>query len=664
MSDYVIEILDGDRAGEVLALSGKALRIGRKPGNDLVLPDEKASGSHAEVAPDGTSWVLRDLGSTNGTMLGGRKVTELVLGEGDVFTVGRTRMCFRSAASASVGSASAAVGGSGAAPAAGEDLSVHTIDQARLRSAGGGKSPLLVLGLAVVGAAAGAWFWLGGGAGAETGTAVSRARRVPPLEVANNRVPAAQAGCETAEGWDLRAAGASFAESGACHSGTGALEAARGEGVADAFALARLAQPLTVVAGQTVTVAAHVRTENGAKAAVRLRFSSTREGAPFVFVTGAALGESAEYARVYAVATVPPECDRATVELLATLPATGAVALFDDVAVTPEGQGQAVDLQLESGQSMVGTGSSVAVRSTDAEAPVLLAGIVPLATEGPLGALRDAGLLACSDLGATLTVEKTEESFKVQVAGAAGLALQFPAEVAEGLLVRADGDSFAAASGDGFTARQVLLGNRRTRCLVGLEAPAALATRSAGGTWSLSVPATAVELRVRFRAERSRATELLAAARKAAPTGPGTALDTLRELQRTVPHDTEELAAAQELRQQLTDQVTARLEAIRRELGESEFFETRGGFARTLEELESIVASHGERNLADVAAIAELRQRAAGRLQAIDGARATERRARLLELAEGLQASGQEALAQVVKEYAGKLPAAPAEGKE
>lgn len=659
MSDYVIEILDGDRAGEVLALSGKALRIGRKQGNDLVLPDEKASGSHAEVAPDGANWVLRDLGSTNGTTLGGHKVTELVLGEGDVFTIGRTRLCFRSA-----GAKAPAMAAAAAVPGSAEDLSLHTIDQARLRKAGGGRSPLLLVGVAVAAAAAGAWFWLGGAAGTEPGTAGPRSRRVPPLEVAGNRVPQAQAPCETAEGWELRAAGAGFAESGTAHSGTGALEAARSEGVAESFAMARLAQPLTVVPGQVLTVAAHVRTEGGAKAAVRLHFSSSRDGVPFRFVTGTALAESAEYARASAAATVPPECDRATVELLATLPANGAIAWFDDVAVTPEGTATGVDLQLESGQSLVGTGSAVALRSTDAESPVMLAGILPLVGDGPLGALRDAGLLACSDVGAALQLEKTEESFKVAVTGAQGMVLQFPAELADGLLVRSEGDAFGAATGETVVARQLLLGGRRTRCLIGFEAPVESRVRTANGVFSLSVPATATELRVRFRAERSRATELLGAARKEAAAEPGAALDRLRDLVRTVPHDVEELTAAQELRQQLLEQVNVRLETLRKDLGESEFFETRGGFARVLEELDAIATAYGERNLADAASLGELRQRAAGKLQAIDGARASERRARLVELAEGLQSSGQDALAKVVKDYADRLPAAPAEKEE
>ena len=95
MAQYVLEILDGDRAGEVLPVPDGALRIGRKPSNDLVLADEKTSGVHAEVVLEGDRHVLRDLGSTNGTFLDGKRVTEVVLTTGDVVTVGRLRVKFR-----------------------------------------------------------------------------------------------------------------------------------------------------------------------------------------------------------------------------------------------------------------------------------------------------------------------------------------------------------------------------------------------------------------------------------------------------------------------------------------------------------------------------------------------------------------------------------------
>jgi len=95
MANYVLEILDGDRAGDVLPVGDAVLRIGRKSGNDLVLADEKTSGVHCEIAPEADRLVLKDLGSTNGTFLDGKRITEVVLTPGDVVTVGRLRVKFR-----------------------------------------------------------------------------------------------------------------------------------------------------------------------------------------------------------------------------------------------------------------------------------------------------------------------------------------------------------------------------------------------------------------------------------------------------------------------------------------------------------------------------------------------------------------------------------------
>ena len=43
MAQYVLEILDGDRAGTVVPLKEDPVRIGRKSENDLVLTDEQVS---------------------------------------------------------------------------------------------------------------------------------------------------------------------------------------------------------------------------------------------------------------------------------------------------------------------------------------------------------------------------------------------------------------------------------------------------------------------------------------------------------------------------------------------------------------------------------------------------------------------------------------------
>lgn len=70
------------------------LRIGRDPMNGLRLSHETVSRVHAELSMQGGVWILRDLGSTNGTTVNGRRVTEtVVVRDGDM--VGFGRMDFR-----------------------------------------------------------------------------------------------------------------------------------------------------------------------------------------------------------------------------------------------------------------------------------------------------------------------------------------------------------------------------------------------------------------------------------------------------------------------------------------------------------------------------------------------------------------------------------------
>ncbi|MBT2364142.1 MULTISPECIES: DUF1707 and FHA domain-containing protein [unclassified Streptomyces] len=70
------------------------LRIGRDPVNGLRLSHDTVSRLHAELSHQGTLWVLRDLGSTNGTTVNGRRVTgSIVVQDGDM--VGFGSMNFR-----------------------------------------------------------------------------------------------------------------------------------------------------------------------------------------------------------------------------------------------------------------------------------------------------------------------------------------------------------------------------------------------------------------------------------------------------------------------------------------------------------------------------------------------------------------------------------------
>jgi S1-C subfamily serine protease len=75
----VVEIVAGARAGQRLTLdSARPIRFGRAPDNDVAFDPERdrdASGRHAELRMDGGTLWIYDLGSANGTRLGGESVT-------------------------------------------------------------------------------------------------------------------------------------------------------------------------------------------------------------------------------------------------------------------------------------------------------------------------------------------------------------------------------------------------------------------------------------------------------------------------------------------------------------------------------------------------------------------------------------------------------------
>ena len=72
------------------------MNIGRHPKNDLVLKDPEVSGKHAQIRWDGSAFILKDLGSRNGTFLNGAKITTPAsLAEGAQIRMGETRFHFR-----------------------------------------------------------------------------------------------------------------------------------------------------------------------------------------------------------------------------------------------------------------------------------------------------------------------------------------------------------------------------------------------------------------------------------------------------------------------------------------------------------------------------------------------------------------------------------------
>ena len=81
--------------GKRLVVGPGGVTLGRSRQSDVVLNDPNVSRQHAEIRPRGGSWVLTDLGSTNGSVLNGRRIEgPEVLKPGDEIEVGTSVITF------------------------------------------------------------------------------------------------------------------------------------------------------------------------------------------------------------------------------------------------------------------------------------------------------------------------------------------------------------------------------------------------------------------------------------------------------------------------------------------------------------------------------------------------------------------------------------------
>ena len=61
--------------------------IGRSPTADLTIYSHKVSKEHALIVQDSGRYLVRDLGSTNGTFANGKRIDEVPLVDGDIIHV-------------------------------------------------------------------------------------------------------------------------------------------------------------------------------------------------------------------------------------------------------------------------------------------------------------------------------------------------------------------------------------------------------------------------------------------------------------------------------------------------------------------------------------------------------------------------------------------------
>ena len=84
-------ITEGAREGMEMPLGSGPITVGRSSESNVVIRDDYTSTHHARLDLQGGAWVITDLGSTNGTYVGGQRVTAPVtVAERTPITIGTT----------------------------------------------------------------------------------------------------------------------------------------------------------------------------------------------------------------------------------------------------------------------------------------------------------------------------------------------------------------------------------------------------------------------------------------------------------------------------------------------------------------------------------------------------------------------------------------------
>lgn len=619
----------GSRDGESIPIRPPSLKIGRKPGNDLVLDDANASGAHAEIAFEGERIVLRDLGSTNGTILDGRKIEEVILSHGDKITIGHTFFRFTDAQ----------------APAVETSEPHHLkLDQA----AAAGKRNLLLPAILIVALAGAAGFYFFAASGGESAGA-------PVAEVPGNLVRGASFESSESESassiWNFQdGSPASFSVVTARRSGTAAAGASFGAGESASASLARLAaaQPVSVEAGQRYRLAGWVK-QSGAStaAALGVRFASSAD--PQVQVEERSAwqkGDGGSFQRVEIEADAPPGADRATPFALAS--GSEGKVVWDDLEMVKIGAGAALP-RVDEFAYRFGASDGF-VHKIDA---YLLRGLRSEAASDP-----------------TVTVAPAANGFAVRIQEATpGRAkLRFtitPAGLADEGVMTLRGNQSASYTTD-FQEDKVeslVFGGDANRIRI-LFAPASLVAARAGADGLSFEIGWESELRLsfqfRFEEEKRRASELLLEAQKKEEEKAwGGALALYGAILHQFPFDKRSVEKARARYDHLLREGQQKVAALEKLEEEARFFGLRDGFLQAKRSAESLAKSYSGSEIAARAEAAATRIQAG--LHELQILLDREEAARLRGLAAGLEAAKQGKLAAELREY---LRAHYAEGEK
>jgi pSer/pThr/pTyr-binding forkhead associated (FHA) protein len=91
----VLVVTRGSNMGARYLLGNEVTRAGRHPESDIFLDDITVSRRHVEItAADGGAFMIRDVGSLNGTYVNRERIDEAALAPGDEVQIGKFKLVY------------------------------------------------------------------------------------------------------------------------------------------------------------------------------------------------------------------------------------------------------------------------------------------------------------------------------------------------------------------------------------------------------------------------------------------------------------------------------------------------------------------------------------------------------------------------------------------
>lgn len=677
---YALRFDSGERKGEQVPISGAGVSIGRKPGNSVQLLDGSVSGRHAEFALDPDGVVLRDLGSTNGTKVGGERVSERRLAHGDAVMLGNVRLTFldteRAAPEpADMGGLELELEGDDDAPAPASSVqatrpsgfdaprggldsgragdaalagsqsgdAVRTISADKVARANKLSLTSGLLLLTAIGLGAAGWWWLSKREDA------SGARTVRALEITPGNLLGTSFSFEGVEldgedsPWinDSAAAAVFSVDGGSRRSGDQGVGAVLSAGQS---ALLR-SKSIALGNARVFNLAAWTRVDGAVRARVGLEFESSTDASARTLVWSPPATSGEGFEALEWSCSAPPGFDALRVVLGARATGEGAVDV-DDVVLLP-GSDAAAPLAQDSFQ-LVSLGAPATAAVLFKIDRTLLSDLHARTADGERAELT----AAAADGAFVLSTGAGAAQISLRADGP--LTASAPVTLGEGGY-RSHGASFERS---GMT--RLVLGAGKDLVALGFDTPVRVQARAEGAGLRLEFAvsgAARMKVQVGFRAERESALAIAREAREAERAGRlGDCIAIWNRLRDEAPFDTELLAEGEASRARLVESGAAEARNLRAEIERARFFRLVELFRQCRERAEALGRRYAGSELE--AAAAELVTQVRADLDVLEADLNKAERARLESIERALLAAQNEHLAQRVRAYRQELSGA------